>query len=196
MDFEDDHNVLLVDASGNPSTGNFNVDEGTMFVQAGTVAQALLRTALEAGNLGRAGAEIRLGDGGAFYLRTTRGSVHTIPQAIKTTTSGKSYLVLQRGDGSGDAEANFTNVTLANGSTLELNTRDNANEILRATINATAGGGAIENNINDSSIHVTINAGSQPITFHRQPLHAARRPGGRLGNQGRRRHFSQRPPVG
>jgi hypothetical protein len=89
--------------------------------------------------------------------------VRTVPQAIRTTGAGKSYLVLDEGGGSNLADVHFNNVTLAANSTLDLGL-NGGNALLRATVNAGAGS-AIENNASDTNIHVNVNAGANPITF-------------------------------
>jgi hypothetical protein len=153
VDLEDNVDVVL------DGGGNFTVNAGTMFVN----NDAILMAALEAGSLGRAGAEIRLGDGGALYTEFDRGTVRTVPQAVRTIAAGKSYLVLDEGGGSNLADVHFSNVTLAPNSTLDLGL-NGGNALLRATINAGAGS-AIENNASDTNIHVNVNAGANAITF-------------------------------
>jgi hypothetical protein len=153
VDFEDNFAVTL------GATGHFNVNAGTMYVN----NDAVLMAALEAGNLGRAGAEIRLGDGGALYTEFDRGVVRTVSQAVRTTGAGKSYLVLDEGGGNNLADVHYNNVTLAPNSTLDMGL-NGGNALLRATINS-ADGSAIENNASDTNIHVNVNAGANPITF-------------------------------
>ena len=151
--FEDNFAVTL------GSTGNLTIEGGTVFID----DNAVHTTALTDGNWGRTDSEIRIEGGGALRAEfQQQAGVRNVQQTIRVSGPGVAELITDNGGGSGGTNVHWQDVILGSGATLAFGV-DGAT--MTATVNATAGNGAIENNISDTNISVNVNAGTQPITF-------------------------------
>ena len=141
LQFEDNINPTI--------TGHFIVKEGTLF----TDNNANIMTALVAGNFGRAGAEIRLGDGGAFWPEIDRRAAPRTDRRSRSARSraGKSYIVLDEGGGSNLADVHFNSHA---GPQFDDRPGPQRRQRARCEPTSTPGpNGAIENNASDTNIH-------------------------------------------
>ena len=151
--FEDNIAVTL------GSTGNLTIEGGTVFID----DNAVHTPALTDGNWGRTDSEIRIEGGGALRAEfQQQAGVRNVQQTIRASGPGIAELITDNGGGSGGTNVHWQDVILGSGATLAFGV-DGAT--MTATVNATAGNGAIENNISDTNISVNVNAGTQPITF-------------------------------